>query len=119
MLEKLCPVLPARDIAASEAFYHRLGFYTVYRDGGDYLLIKRDGAEIHFFHAPGLDPSSGRREAFLRPSDIDAFAAEIATLALPAEGLPRFETPRDQPWGMRECLLVDPDGNRIRAAQEI
>ena len=56
MLEKLSPILPARNIAATEAFWQRLGFETDYIDA-DYLLMKRDGAEVHFFRHADLDPT--------------------------------------------------------------
>ena len=48
MLEKLSPILPARDMAATQDFWQRLGFHTVYLDA-EYLLMKREGAEVHFF----------------------------------------------------------------------
>jgi catechol 2,3-dioxygenase-like lactoylglutathione lyase family enzyme len=114
MLEKLSPVFPSRNLTTTEDFYAALGFRTVYREE-DYLLLKRDGAELHFALTETATPAT----AFLRPSDLDAFAAEVAALGLPAEGQPRFLPPVTQPWGMRECLLVDPDGNTIRAAIEV
>jgi catechol 2,3-dioxygenase-like lactoylglutathione lyase family enzyme len=118
-LEKLSPILPSRDIAATEAFYARLGFVTVYRDD-DYLLLKRQGAEVHFFHAPAHDPATSDHGAYLRPDDIDAFSAEVSVLGLPAApGFPRFHPAEDKPWGMREAVIWDPDGNLIRAGQEI
>ncbi len=118
LLEKLAPILPARDIAAAEAFWGRLGFSTVYSDG-DYLLMKREGAEVHFFRHPGLDPSANDHGAYLRPSDIDALDAEWAALGLPSEGIPRLDRATDKPWGMRELALLDPDGNLVRAGQEL
>lgn len=118
-LEKLSPILPARDIAATEVFYARIGFATVYADA-DYLLMKRDGAEVHFFHAPGQDPATNDHGAYLRPSDVDAFSAQVVALDLPRDaGFPRFRPAEDTPWGMREAALWDPDGNLIRAGQEI
>jgi catechol 2,3-dioxygenase-like lactoylglutathione lyase family enzyme len=118
MLEKLSPILPARDIAAADAFWQGLGFYTVYSDA-EYLLMKREGAEVHFFHHPGLEPATNDHGAYLRPSDVNALDAEWATLDLPPTGIPRFERAADKPWGMRELALVDPDGNLIRAGQEL
>ena len=100
MLEKLSPILPARDIAATESFWQRLGFATIYIDP-DYLLQKREGAEVHFFHHPDLDPAMNDHGAYLRPADIDALDAEWAA-----------------PWGMRELALLDLNGNLIRAGQE-
>lgn len=118
MLEKLSPILPARDIAETEAFWQRLGFETEYIDA-DYLLMKREGAEVHFFHHPGLDPAACDHGAYLRPADIDALDAEWAALGLPATGIPRLVRAEDKPWGMRELALLDLNGNLIRAGQEI
>jgi catechol 2,3-dioxygenase-like lactoylglutathione lyase family enzyme len=118
MLEKLSPILPSGDIAATEGFWTRLGFVTVYADAG-YLLMKREGAEVHFFLNPGLVPGRNDHGAYLRPADIDALDAEWAALGLPGAGIPRLVRAEDKPWGMRELALVDPDGNLIRAGQEL
>ena len=118
MLEKLSPILPARDIAATEGFWSRLGFATVYVDG-EYLLMKRDGAEVHFFHHPALDPAKSDHGAYLRPADVNALDAEWAALGLPATGIPRLMRAEDKPWGMRELALIDPNGSLIRAGQEL
>ena len=116
-LERLAPILPCRDVGAAEAFWAPLGFVTVYRDA-DYLLMTRDGAEVHFWRNPALDPAANDAGAYLRPSDIDALDAEWGALGLPDEGIPRLVRAEDKPWGMRELALVDPDGNLIRAGQE-
>jgi catechol 2,3-dioxygenase-like lactoylglutathione lyase family enzyme len=118
MLEKLSPILPSRDIDAAEAFWARLGFETVYKDAAEYLLLRRDGAELHFWLNPDLDPAANDAGAYLRPSDIDALDAEWRGLGLPSDGVPRYVPAEDKPWGMREAALIDPDGNLIRAGQE-
>lgn len=118
MLEKLSPIMPARDIPETEAFWSKLGFRTVYRDD-EYLLMKREGAEAHFFLHRALDPFKCDHGAYLRPSDINALDAEWAALGLPQEGIPRLDRAEDKPWGMRELALLDPNGNLIRAGQEI
>ncbi|MCU0906735.1 MAG: VOC family protein, partial [Rhodobacteraceae bacterium] len=113
------PILPSRDTAVTEAFYARIGFETDFMDA-DYLLMTRDGAEVHFFHAPALDPATNDHGAYLRPSDVDAFSDQVAALGLPHDmGFPRFQPAEDKPWGMREAALWDTDGNLIRAGQEI
>ena len=57
MPEKLSPILPARKIPETEAFWQRLGFHTVDVDA-DYLLMKREGAEVHFFTTRPSTPST-------------------------------------------------------------
>jgi catechol 2,3-dioxygenase-like lactoylglutathione lyase family enzyme len=118
MLEKLSPILPARDIVATEAFWQRLGFATIYLDT-EYLLMKREGAEVHFFLHADLDIFKCDHGAYLRPTNINALDAEWATLGLPETGIPRLERAADKPWGMRELALLDLNGNLIRAGQEI
>lgn len=120
MLEKLCPILPSRDIEATERFYERLGFVTVHAEVDEYLLMKRDGAEVHFFFAKDHNPATCDHGAYLRPSDVNAFSAEVETLGLPKDNaFPKFWPAEDKVWGMREAILWDPDGNLIRAGQEI
>jgi len=118
MLEKLSPILPSRDITQSEAFYSRLGFRTVYKDAA-YLLMRRENAEAHFFLHEEHKPEASDHAAYMRPSDIDALSAEFAGLGLPRHGIPRFEPAAVKPWRMKELVIVDPDGNLIRAGQEI
>jgi catechol 2,3-dioxygenase-like lactoylglutathione lyase family enzyme len=119
MLEKLCPILPCRDVAETEAFWARLGFDTVYRDDAEYLLMKREGAEVHFFLHPTLDPFANDHGAYLRPSDLAALDAEWAKVGLPDKGIPRLERMAVKPWGMAELALLDLNGNLIRAGQEV
>ena len=124
-LHKLAPIMPSADIAVTEAFYRQLGFETIYRDIGapgqsGYLLMKCDGAEVHFFGKPSHRPADSEHGAYLRPSDIDVFSDRVAALGLSENtGWPRFAPAQDRPWGMREAYIWDPDGNLIRAGQEI
>ena len=114
MLEQVCPIMPSRDLDATVAFYARLGFQTAYNDGA-YMLTNRDRVELHFFHAPGHRPEASDHGAYLRPADVDAVSDEIAALGLPHDtGFPRFQPAEDKPWGMREAVLWDPDGNILR-----
>ncbi len=119
MWEQACPILPSRDFDRTQAFYGTLGFQTWYRDEG-YLLINRDGVELHFFHHPSLDADHATHGAYIRPADVDAVSDEIAALGLPDTGSgPKFAPAEDKPWGMREASLWDPDGNLFRIGQEV
>ena len=114
MLEQICPIMPSRDFAVTEAFYASLGFATWYKDES-YLLMNRDQVEVHFFPHPTHDPATCDHGAYLRPGDVDAVSEEIAALGLPGAGaFPKFLPAEDKPWGMREATLWDPDGNLLR-----
>ncbi|WP_299672309.1 VOC family protein [uncultured Roseobacter sp.] len=120
MLEQICPILPSRDFGQTEAFYTRLGFETQYKQANQYMLMTRDKVEIHFFHHSGHRPEQSNHGAYMRPADVDAFSAQIEALGLPrTEGFPRFWPAEDKPWGMREAVIWDPDGNLIRVGQEL
>ncbi|MFO1107293.1 MAG: VOC family protein [Amaricoccus sp.] len=119
LLEKLSPILPSRDIATAEAFWHRLGFRTVYKDTSQYLIVKREAAELHFWLKPSLDPATNDAGGYLRPNDIDRLDAEWAALGIGRTGIPCYHPAEDKPWQMRELAVIDPDGNLIRAGQEL
>ncbi|MEL6234037.1 MAG: VOC family protein [Pseudomonadota bacterium] len=119
VLHSLSPIMPSADLDRSARFYRDLGFAPLYQDAS-YLLMTRDTAEVHFFFHAAHRPEESDHGAYLRPDDVDAFSAEVAALGLPAEaGFPRFSPAEDKPWGMREATIWDPDGNLLRAGQEV
>jgi len=114
--QSLLPILPARDMQETKGFYEAIGFQTanLYDDYG-YLIMQRDAAEVHFWHAADLDPSTSNHAAYLRLPEVDSLSDHLATLDLPTEGIPRWGAAHDTPWGMRETIWVDPNGTLIRA----
>ncbi len=105
---QMIAVLPCNDVAASEAFYARLGFQTkaVFEDYR--ILTDGQGAELHLNDAvagwliPGRNPFG----LYLRAENVDELAAALGDLVLhPA---------REQPWGMYEFALSDPDETLVR-----
>jgi catechol 2,3-dioxygenase-like lactoylglutathione lyase family enzyme len=119
MLEQVCPILPSRDLDATAAFYGKIGFQEAFRQTGQYLIVNRDAVELHFFHHPSHRPETCDHGAYLRPGDVDTLSAQVAALDLPrTEGFPRFAPAEDKPWGMREAVIWDPDGNLLRVGQE-
>lgn len=112
------PVLPARDIAAAEAFYRACGFATRGRwDDLGYLIMRLDLIELHFFSHASLDRFRSDHGAYLRVVDARALHERLSVLALPADGIPRLTPLEEKPWGMLEFALVDPDGNLLRIGQ--
>jgi catechol 2,3-dioxygenase-like lactoylglutathione lyase family enzyme len=114
------PVLPARDIAATEAFYAACGFRTRGRwDDLGYLIVQRESMELHFFSHKALDRFRSDHGAYLRVADARALHDRLSELALPADGIPRLTALEEKPWGMLEFALVDPDGNLLRVGQPV
>lgn len=111
------PILPARDLDETEAFYARVGFTTRFRDpriDAHYLIVERDGVELHFFTHAELDPWTSSAGCYWRVTDADAWHQACAALAIPEQGIPRLTRPENRPWGMREFALVDPNGTLVR-----
>jgi catechol 2,3-dioxygenase-like lactoylglutathione lyase family enzyme len=116
------PILPARDLRETRAFYERLGFVAGYwqPDGaGAYAILRRGDVEVHFFAHPELDPHRSHAGCYWRVADADAWHRDAAALGLPDHGIPRVGAPADRPWGMREWALVDPSGNLVRVGHRL
>lgn len=106
------PMLPALDLATTEAFYGALGFATLL-SLPDYLIVARDGAELHFW--PCVDRQVAENTScYLRSPDVDALHAAF----LAVSGL-RMQPPEDRPWGMREFYVWDPSGTLLKFGQPV
>ena len=113
------PVLPCRDLDRTLRFYGALGFTLVYEqeEPDPYAIVELHGVELHFFVHPDLDPTTSIAACYLRVGDVERVERAWSALGLAAEGTPRLEPAADRSWGMRELMLVDPDGNRVRVGQ--
>lgn len=110
MLTALIPKLPSRDLQATRAYWvDQLGF-TVRGHYPNYLIVERDGLELHFFHHPELDPLSNDGQVYIRVRDIDALYRSLMDrgVAIHPNG-----ALANRPWGQREFALLDPDHNLL------
>lgn len=102
------PVLPVADMARAEAFYSGLGF-AVSRYDDRYAWVSTCGWEI--LHLQLAEPdAAGHAGAYVHVSDVDEW--HVALSALDVDGV--VGPVADQPWGMREFEVFDPDDNRVR-----
>jgi predicted enzyme related to lactoylglutathione lyase len=107
----LTAILPCNDLDASERFYNQLGFARpdsqrpapgepdTYR-----MLSNGKGGYLHLTDAvegwlvPGKNPFG----LYLHLEDVDAMARKFQ------------KSPKDQPWGMYEFAMSDPDETLVR-----
>ena len=110
------PILPCRNLDETLLFYGALGFVLEFEqtEPDVYAILQLEGAEIHFFGHPGVDPATSHAGCYVRVSDADAIYARWSQLGLPTQGIPRLDAIADKPWGLRELAVVDPSGNLIR-----
>lgn len=104
------PVLASLDLKASEAFYTaRLGFSTLARHA-DYLIVARDGCELHFWLCAERHIAENT-SCYVR-GDTRALHADFT-----ARGL-TLQPPQERAWGMRELYVTDPHGNLLKFGEE-
>lgn len=78
-----------------------------------FVQLTREGQTIFLSEHSG-DCEPGGAVYFLVPDVDQLYAAISARGVVPGRG----HAPEDTPWGTREMLLYDPDGNRLRFATE-
>lgn len=113
MFKSVHPVCPVTDMAASLAFWLRLGFKVVFSDkqppaAADYAGVAREGLELHL-QTFTREQRAGTQTMAIRIEMSDRAALE----ALNAEWLRHriITAPlEDKPWGTREFGFYDPDG---------
>ncbi|MFD3274785.1 bleomycin resistance protein [Aquirufa echingensis] len=116
MLLTIIPKLPMRDKSRTKAYYvHGLGFAEL-ADYGNYLILKKDEIEIHFFEFPGLNPLENYGQVYIRVLDIEALYQELVANNFPIH--PNGVLSK-KPWGQQEFSLLDPDHNLLTLGQAI
>ncbi|MEM7123032.1 MAG: VOC family protein [Pseudomonadota bacterium] len=114
--------LAVKDLAASRAFYEKLGFQAI---GGDasqgWLIMRSPSCVIGLFQGmfekntltfnPGWDASGQRLEGFTDVRDIQK--------ALKADGIVPISEADETTTGPASCMVIDPDGNPILIDQHV
>ena len=100
------PVLASLHLAETRQFYvERLGF-TALLEMGNYLILQRDGCELHFWHCTERHIAENT-SCYVR-GDTAALHADFAQRGL------LVEPPQLRDWGMREFHVIDPHGNLLK-----
>ena len=114
------PQLFVADIKTScDFFTGKLGFTVAFTYGEPpfYAQVGRDGARINLrcVAAPVIDAELRDREELLAASLTVASAEEIKNLflAFQSAGVTFFQSLRREPWGARDFIVQDPDGNLL------
>jgi hypothetical protein len=118
MLTTIIPKLPMRNKLATRDFYlSQLGFTDIgSADFEDYLLIKKDNIEIHFFKFKELDPKENYGQVYIRCTSIETLyqsMLENNNNIHPAGHL------QAKPWGQKEFSMLDPDNNLLTFGQSL
>ena len=100
------PVLASLNLAETLQFYTRhLGFAPLL-EMDNYLILQRDGCELHFW--PCNERHIAENTSCYVRADTGVLHADFA-----ARGL-QVAPPVIQPWGMKEMFVIDPHGNLLK-----
>jgi len=103
------PILPSPNIAETRAFYRdALGFAVTGPEMGDYLIVRRDEMELHFWHSPDRELPKVS-SCYIRGGQVPALHAEFSARGV--SGLSAFAV---RAWNMKEFYVHDPHGNLLR-----
>jgi len=100
-------------------FSQKLGFAVVFSYGEPsfYAQVRRDGARLNLrcLAQPVISPERRDREELLAAAMTVATAEDIKRLFLEFKGanVSFFQTLKAQPWGARNFIVQDPDGNLL------
>jgi catechol 2,3-dioxygenase-like lactoylglutathione lyase family enzyme len=99
------PILPSSDLDRTAEFYRNAGMEELARYEG-YLLMGFRGVELHFTTEPGAGAAG---QAFVLVPDATRLWKQLKS-----QGAPGLGPVEDREHGLREFVVTDPDGNRIR-----
>jgi catechol 2,3-dioxygenase-like lactoylglutathione lyase family enzyme len=117
MLTDISPKLPMRDKKAAKDYYvDKLGFQVWGNEYNGYLMVQKDGIQIHFFEFRDLDPKTNYGQVYIRTDNIDELFQSLLDKNVPIHPNGHLET---KPWGQKEFSLLDPDNNLLTFGQGI
>jgi catechol 2,3-dioxygenase-like lactoylglutathione lyase family enzyme len=114
-IQAVQPVLMARDVPRSLAYYAHLGFVLIFVDNPHeptYAGVQRDDVELHLQWQDAKHWQAGDDRPTYRfvVNDVDALHEEFIANGI-AQNITKV---MDTPWGTREFHLQDPDGNGLQ-----
>ena len=103
------PIIPARDVEATAAWYRdNLGFEVVHTEP-EYGIVERDRVGVHFWGPSGIEPGESMTMYRIRVTGIDELYEHCRARSIvhPSGSL------EEKPWGAREFAVLDGDGNQL------
>lgn len=114
MLIEINPKLPMRNKELTKEFYLKKLSFREIGDYGDYLMVRKDNIEIHFFEFNELDPKQNYGQVYIRTEDIEDFYHSLIDNHIDIHPNGHLQT---KPWGQKEFSLLDPDNNLLTFGQ--
>jgi len=109
--------VPARDFDVSKQFYQDLGFEIPWSSAG--LAYVRHGDSSFLLQNFYEKAHADNFMMHLLVEDVDAWWQHVQAQEIISKYGIRVEPPRDQPWGIRDFVIIDPTGVLWRIGQNI
>lgn len=118
MLAAIHPKLPMRNREASVEYYiNQLGFNLLGPvEYPDYLMVKKDNIEIHFFLYETLDPKENYGQVYIRVIEIESLYQSFLDKKITIHPNAPLTL---KPWRQKEFSLLDPDNNLLTFGESI
>jgi len=103
------PILASLNIRETAEFYtDLLGFSPTYYVDDQYLIVRRDEMEIHFWYTNDRSLSENS-SCYVRGGQVIELYEDFTK-----RGVPRLSEFLVRPWDMKEFHILDPHGNLLR-----
>ena len=109
--------VPARDFAASKAFYTMLGFEVPW--SSDDLAYVRHGATSFLLQKFYVPEHAGNFMMHLLVENVDDWHRHVMESGVVQQFAIHVEPPADRPWRLRDFPMTDPGGVLWRIGQNI
>jgi hypothetical protein len=116
MLKDIIPKLPMRNKTITREFYLNQLSFELIADYGNYILVKKDDIEIHFFEFKSLNPLENYGQIYIRVEDINPLYNTLLENSTVIHQNGKLEI---KPWGQKEFSLLDPDNNLLTFGEGI
>jgi hypothetical protein len=116
VLKDIIPKLPMRNKSLTKEFYLNQLSFELMADYGDYILLKKDDIEIHFFEFKSLNPLENYGQVYIRVLDIEGLYKDLNNNKVSTHPNGNMEI---KPWGQKEFSLLDPDNNLLTFGEAI
>ncbi|MCQ4262808.1 glyoxalase [Stutzerimonas stutzeri] len=111
LIQATVPVLASLNLDESRDFYTRyLGFHVLLQ-ASDYLIVVRDGAELHFWLCAQRHIAQNT-SCYVRTGDCQALYQEFSQRGLV------LDAPVSRSWGMKELYVIDAHGNLLKFGEQ-
>ena len=118
MLTAIHPKLPMRNKKITKEFYlNKLGFSVFGTNDYDgYLMIEKEGIQIHFFEHKNLNPKENYGQVYIRTNAISNLYQTYLDNKVFIHPNGHLEMKH---WGQKEFSLLDPDSNLLTFGESL